>query len=98
MDTRRLVIGMVLAMAIVFGWQQFYAYLAKKNNWKMPGQETSVVSSSTTTAPTGVAAPSSPGTQAATPVIMSAPAGLRVAEVKEGAAPSRIGSAATKDP
>ena len=35
MDNKRLVIGMVLAMAVVMGWQVFVSYMYKKNpQWK----------------------------------------------------------------
>src|SRR5689334_13868058 len=67
MDTKRLVIGMLLAMAIVVGWQQFYLYLAKKNNWKLPGDQS--------TAPTQQVATNSsapPSTQLA-PAITTQP-------------------------
>lgn len=58
MDNKRLVIGMVLAMAVVFGWQLFLAYLYKKNpQWlEKPAQPQAQV----TTAP----APTPPSTQA----------------------------------
>ena len=39
MDNKRLVIGMVLAMAVVMGWQAFVGYMYKKNpQWKQNQQ------------------------------------------------------------
>src|SRR6478752_5753962 len=41
MDNKRLVIGMVLAMAVVMGWQVFVSYMYKKNpQWKQHEQHT----------------------------------------------------------
>jgi YidC/Oxa1 family membrane protein insertase len=40
MDTKRLVIGMVLAMAIVFGWQIFAVWLADRQGWDLTPQRT----------------------------------------------------------
>jgi YidC/Oxa1 family membrane protein insertase len=41
MDNKRLVIGMVLAMAVVMGWQMFVGYMYKKNpSWRPKEQQT----------------------------------------------------------
>ena len=67
MDNKRLVIGMVLAMAVVFGWQLFLAELYKRNpHWlEKPAQPQAQV----TTAPTSAgAAPSTqPNLEATSP-------------------------------
>ena len=37
MDTKRMITGMVLAMAVILGYQMFVTWLWKHNNWKPPG-------------------------------------------------------------
>src|SRR4051812_48160549 len=101
MDTKRLVTGMLLAMAIVIGWQQFYVYLAKKNNWKLPGQTPEVVNtqSGTGTGPdAGTTQPATTQTAVATQIGPAPVVGMRAVESTEVSPSTTIGSAAKEDP
>jgi YidC/Oxa1 family membrane protein insertase len=58
MDNKRLVIGMVLAMAVVFGWQMFVSYMYEKNpHWKPqpPAEQVAGTNATPTTGPTTAA-------------------------------------------
>ena len=39
MDTKRMMTGMLLAMMVILGYQLVIAWVFKKNNWKIPGQD-----------------------------------------------------------
>lgn len=52
MDTKRLVIGMLLAMAVVLGWQVMLSFLAQKYHWSLGPTPTTQSAPATTTAPT----------------------------------------------
>jgi YidC/Oxa1 family membrane protein insertase len=97
-ETKRLIIGMALAMAVVIGWQVFIPFLYRKMGWQMPG----------TGQPTAATQPAATAPAATQPLAVEAgpgpttvPAGwaMRV----EGAADPEsqrvtLGSAAAKDP
>jgi YidC/Oxa1 family membrane protein insertase len=64
MDNKRLVIGMVLAMAVVMGWQVFVSYMYKKNpQWKQHDQQTA----QTTPPANGTAPSTNTGVEAVAP-------------------------------
>ena len=49
MDIKRLVIGMALAMALMFGWQYVIVKMYERHpEWKKPGQETAQTESPAT--------------------------------------------------
>jgi YidC/Oxa1 family membrane protein insertase len=95
-ETKRLIVGMALAMAVVVGWQFFVPYLYKKMGWAMPGtnqpsaQTQPATGPSSTTQYAGVES-------GAGPTSGPAAGGLRV--VGETGAPraTAVGSAAVKD-
>jgi hypothetical protein len=51
-ETKRLIVGMALAMAVVLGWQFFVPYLYKKMGWAMPGTNAPTAQTQPSTAPT----------------------------------------------
>src|SRR5687767_98020 len=99
MDNKRLVIGMVLAMAVVLGWQFFLAQLYKKNpHWlEKPAQPQAQVTTAPTTSSTtqaNVEATPSPTTGAAsstTAPTLSAPA-VRLGDTPASAVVTHIGA------
>src|SRR5688572_1666881 len=95
MDNKRLVIGMVLAMAVVFGWQMFLAYLYKKNpHWlEKPAQQQAQVTTAPTTAPgaVNVEATTGPTTGATTQPSISAQA-IRIGETPASAVVTQLGA------
>jgi YidC/Oxa1 family membrane protein insertase len=71
MDNKRLVIGMVLAMAVVFGWQMFVSYMYERNpSWK-PQPPTAQVT--TTGGGTGAPTTTAGGVEAPTPTTGATP-------------------------
>ena len=94
-ETKRLIIGMAVAMAVVVGWQLFIPYLYKSMGWAMPGtlQQAAVTQPATAPATTqGLSVEAGPGAT-------TAPAGtaLQVVGAPE-ARPTTLGSGAAKDP
>jgi len=72
MDNKRLVIGMVLAMAVVMGWQYFISYMYQRNpSWKPQPQETAQTTpppaSSSPTTDVGLAPSTSGSVEAVAP-------------------------------
>lgn len=64
MDNKRLVIGMVLAMAVVMGWQMFVSYMYEKNpHWKPQDQQQTAQNATPTTGGT----PATTGVEAVRP-------------------------------
>jgi YidC/Oxa1 family membrane protein insertase len=97
MDNKRLVIGMVLAMAVVMGWQYFVSYMYQRNpSWKPQPQQTAQTAppqqpSDPTTAEGGVAPSTNPSVEAATPTT-TGPASVST----RPATGARIANAATQ--
>ncbi len=94
MDNKRLLIGMSLVMALVFGWMTFVNYLYKKNQWQMPEAKPAAA---TQPVAQGQAAPVSPALRGASgqPSI-SAGSSLRAVGVASGATVT-LGSAEAND-
>jgi YidC/Oxa1 family membrane protein insertase len=96
-ETKRLIVGMALAMAVVVGWQFFVPLLYKKMGWQLPSQS----QQASQTQPTNTAPAA---TQSASAVPMTGPttgpAGSALRVVGESTQPrSRsLGSDAPKDP
>ncbi len=97
MDNKRLVIGMVLAMAVVMGWQYFVSYMYQKNpSWKPQPTETAQTAppkppSDPTTGADGAVAPS---TNASVEAVARATTGATIAT--QPAARVRLANAATQ--
>ena len=95
MDNKRLVIGMVLAMAVVMGWQYFVSYMYQKNpSWKPQPQQTAQTTptpqaSDPTTGAVGTVPSTSTAVEAVTPAT-----GATV--TTQPAATVRIANAATQ--
>lgn len=99
-ETKRLIIGMALAMAVVVGWQLFIPYLYKKMGWAMPG---TTPAAQTEPAPATAPAPTQFAAISAGPTTGPAGAaagGSSLQVVGETAAPQPVvlGSNAPKDP
>lgn len=104
MDTKRMITGMLLAMAVVLGYKMFIGWLWTKNNWKLPetdspssliAQDTPSSATSPSTNPTTSSA--AIAAAGATTLPSSQPGGMSIvgADVEQ---PAIIGSAADHDP
>ncbi len=96
MDTKRLIIGMVVIFALVLGWQSFLAYLAKKNNWTLgpatqPTTQAVATSQPSATGPSEARMPATAGATTA-PVLTAATGsnGLHILTPTTGPAPAAI--------
>ncbi len=111
MDTRRLVTGMVLAMAVVFGWTALMGYLGKKYNWQQPTADSSPAATQPdVAAPDGGLEPPTTGaastgvstatrsTGSAPTLVASNPSGLRPSGTGSPDAVVALGSAVANDP
>src|SRR5215212_2043313 len=101
MDNRRLLIGMLLAMAIMLGWPILINYLTVKYNWKKPGDNQPPPAQVATSTTQSTIAPIAPTTTTATTTqaeLTTAPAGLHVARATSTQpAEVRLGSANKED-
>ena len=94
-ETKRLIIGMVLAMAVVIGWQYGIDWLYKYKGWeRYPSQAATQPAPPPATAPTTQFATTGPSTGPAT---SPAQGGLRVVATQP-AHPITLGSAAHRNP
>src|SRR5215207_6578461 len=102
MDTKRLVPMMLIAFAVIFGWQIFMARLYEKHpEWKRPGQTETASTRPATQPTTGqaqVAITTAPSTQPdnATPGMAASP--VRVASAATAPTTVTLGGAATDVP
>src|SRR5687767_1388866 len=99
MDNKRLVIGMVLAMAVVLGWQLLLAHLYKKNpHWvekpAQPQAQVTTAPSTPSTTQANVEATTVPATAAAAPSTMPSisAATVRIGETPASAVVTSIGA------
>jgi YidC/Oxa1 family membrane protein insertase len=97
MDNKRLIIGMLLAMAIMLGWSAFVSHMAKRNNWEpaSKAQPQQQVAQSTQAAPPSTVPGAAQGTQAAPAATAG---GLRIMEQGAQIQDALLGSNAEKDP
>ncbi|HZZ44484.1 MAG TPA: membrane protein insertase YidC [Tepidisphaeraceae bacterium] len=103
LDIKRLVIGMALAMALMFGWQYVVMKQYEKHpEWKKPGDAGPVVkvTDAPGTRPAAMMRPTTTGPAGEMPQSAPATQGASTIEVKSApvAAVAMLGSAKTKDP
>lgn len=92
MDTKRLIVGMLVAMAIVLGWNIFIQQMAKKHNWDLTGAATEPPAQQ-------IQQPAGGDSLATEPATAAAVGGLRVLSTPaEDGRGTELGSAAWKDP
>lgn len=105
MDTKRMVLGMVLVLVLAIGWQYFIAHeYATHPEWKKPGETQQTEQAQTpTTGPTTAPLAAVPATLPATtaPAVLqaatSAPGAFRVVAAPGESKPVTLGSATPKD-
>src|SRR5687768_674393 len=112
MNNKRLFLGITLTLAIVLAWQLSVRYLAKRNNWALPGDKPPATQPTATqpvdaaiTGPTtasaaitapGIVAPTSAATQTAAASVTTRPLGYHAAPTTQPA-PAELGSARPND-